>query len=415
MVRHSATLALDERLRARREAGEDVLHLGFGEAGLPVHPDVAARLAGASGHNAYGPVAGSVTARTAAAGYFARRGLPTEPDEVMLAPGSKALLFGLLSVLPGDVALPRPSWVSYAAQSALAGKNVLDVPVAEGSGGVPDPERLDEVLRAAEREGNAPGCLVLTIPDNPTGVVAERTLVARVCDVAARHRLTVLADEIYRDLSDAPDFPDPAWMLPERTIVTSGLSKSTALGGYRIGFARIPRTGHMEGARDDLVGLASEVWSGLAAPMQEVAAWVLGEPPEITEHVAASRALHRRVVDRVHGLFLEAGAHCRSPRAAFYLYPDLEPLRPALAARGVSTGRDLADHLLTEHGIGVLAGEEFGDTDRALRFRAATSLLYGSTTEQRWQALRSDDPCALPWISEALDRLRRALGALNHP
>lgn len=390
-----------------------MLHLGFGEAGLPVHPDVAARLADAAGHNSYGPVAGSVTARTAAAGYFTRRGLPTEPDEVLLAPGSKALLFGLLSILPGDVVLPRPSWVSYAAQAALAGKAVLDVPVAEGSGGVPDPERLDEVLRTAERNGSSPGCLVLTVPDNPTGVVAERTLVAHVCDVAARHRLTVLADEIYRDLADTPDFPDPAWLLPERTIVTSGLSKSMALGGYRIGFARIPRTGQLDGVRGDLLGLASEVWSGPATPVQEVAAWVLEEPPEIAEHIATSRALHRSVADRVREVFLEAGSHCRTPRAAFYLYPDLEPLRPALAAQGVGTGRELTEFLLTEHGIGVLAGAEFGDTDRALRFRAATGLLYGNTAEQRWQALRSDDPCALPWISDALERLRHALGELG--
>src|ERR1051326_4372542 len=115
----SPTLAGNERLQARRAAGQRVISLGFGEAGLPVLPVVAEVLAAAAGHNAYGAVAGSSAARAAAAGYFSRRGLPTHADQVVLAPGSKALLFATLAVLPGDVILPRPSWVSYAAPAAL--------------------------------------------------------------------------------------------------------------------------------------------------------------------------------------------------------------------------------------------------------------------------------------------------------
>ena len=85
-----------------------------------------------------GPVAGSPRARTAAAGWFDRRRLSTDPDQVVIAPGSKALLWALLAVLPGDVVLPQPSWVSYAAQAALAGKRVWGVPIAaDGPGGVP--------------------------------------------------------------------------------------------------------------------------------------------------------------------------------------------------------------------------------------------------------------------------------------
>ncbi|MGZ6708953.1 MAG: aminotransferase class I/II-fold pyridoxal phosphate-dependent enzyme, partial [Solirubrobacteraceae bacterium] len=123
----SPTLATNERVQARIAAGAPVLHLAFGEAGLPVLPSVADRLAAAAGANSYGPVAGSPAVREAVAGYFERRGLPTSADRILVAPGSKALLYALLAVLPGDVVLPRPSWVSYAAQAALAGKRVLDV------------------------------------------------------------------------------------------------------------------------------------------------------------------------------------------------------------------------------------------------------------------------------------------------
>ena len=265
-IRHSATLAVNERLQARRAAGEPVLHLAFGEAGLPVLPSLAAVLADSVRHNDYGPVAGIPAARAAAAGYFERRGLPTDPDQIVLAPGSKALLFALLAVLPGDVVLPVPSWVSYAAQAALVGKHVIGVPIPARAGGIPDPERLESALADARA-----GILILTVPDNPTGTLPTRDLLAEVCRIAERHGIVVVSDEIYRDLCRTPsDFHSPAEFLPDRTVITSGLSKSLALGGYRIGFTRVPT--ELRTAHTDLIGVASEVWSSLAGPMQRVAA-----------------------------------------------------------------------------------------------------------------------------------------------
>jgi aspartate aminotransferase len=96
----SPTLATNERVQARIAAGAPVLHLAFGEAGLPVLPSVAERLGAAAGANGYGPVAGSPAVREAVAGYFERRGLPTSADRVLVAPGSKALLYALLRCSP---------------------------------------------------------------------------------------------------------------------------------------------------------------------------------------------------------------------------------------------------------------------------------------------------------------------------
>ena len=79
----------------------------------------------------------------------------------------------------------------------------------------------------------------------------------------------------------------------------------------------------------------------------------------------------------------------------------------------MSTGAQLAELLLERHDVAVLPGEAFGDDPAALRFRMATSLLYGSTDEERWQALLADDPVALPWIAGALERLGEALRALR--
>ena len=411
LVRPSATLAADARVRRRIAAGAPVIHLAFGEAGLPVLPGLAEVLARGAADNGYGPVEGAVAARVAAAGYFARRGLPTQPEQVIFAPGSKALLFALLNVLPGDVLLPCPSWVSYAAQAELAGRRVWHVPIGE-AGGVPSPFALAETIATARAEGGRPGILVLTLPDNPTGTLASPALVREVAELAGANDLAVVSDEIYRDLAFEPGLRSPAEFLPERTFVTSGLSKSMALGGWRIGFLRLPvgRLGNRVGAA--VAGLASEVWSSLAAPMQHVAASVLAEPAEVRAHIEASRRLHRSVVSAVHGLLVAGGIECRPPAGAFYLYPDLEPLRPRLVRHGVAGADELAEFLLKRHDVAVLTATAFGDAPGALRFRLATSLLYGRTAEERWQALASDDPAALPWIAEPLGRLATVVGSL---
>jgi aspartate aminotransferase len=413
MVVHSATLQINEAMQARRGRGEPVVHLGFGEAGLPVLPEIAEALRRSAELNGYGPVTGSPPLRTSAAGYLTRRGLPTEAGQVLFAPGSKALLFALTTTLPGDVVLPAPSWVSYAAQAAMAGRRVVKVPVPEQAGGVPDPDLLEPALAAARADGAAPGILVLTLPDNPTGTVADPHTVQRVCDIAAEHGLVVVCDEIYRDLADRPEaVPRPAALRDDHVVVTTGLSKNLALGGWRIGFARVPATAWGEDLMQRLVGVASEVWSGLAAPMQEAAGFVLDDPAVVRDRVAASRRLHLAVSRAMHAVLTDAGARCRPPSAAFYLYPDLEPLREGFARHGAGTAAEAATLLLDRHGIGLLPGEAFGDDPEALRFRVATSLLYGQG-EQRLDALHSDDPAGLPWIATALDTVREALHRLT--
>ncbi len=162
----SATLAANETMDARRRRGEPVLPLGFGEAGLPAHQMLRAELARAAGFNSYGPVAGHAALREAAACYWARRGLPTDAGAVICGPGSKALLFGLMAAIGGDVAVTRPSWVSYAAQASLTGRAAHFVP---GWAGVPDAEQLACTVSAARAAGRRVRSVIVTLPDNPTG------------------------------------------------------------------------------------------------------------------------------------------------------------------------------------------------------------------------------------------------------
>src|SRR3984957_5720806 len=165
----SATLAANEILDSRRRRGQSVLPLAFGEAGLPVPPRLREELAAASGHGGYGPVAGLPALREAAAGYWTRRGLPTSPAAVVAGPGSKPLLFALLMAIGTDVAVPCPSWVSYAAQARLTGNRPHFVPAAPGEGGICDPDALDRTVTAAAAAGRPIRAVITTLPDNPTG------------------------------------------------------------------------------------------------------------------------------------------------------------------------------------------------------------------------------------------------------
>jgi aspartate aminotransferase len=412
----SATLAANEALAVRRRLGKPVLPLAFGEAGLPVAAVLRDALAAAAGRGGYGPVAGLPELRAAAAGYWDRRGLATGAGSVVCGPGSKPLLFGLLLAIGADVALPRPSWVSYAAQAGLTGTRAHYVPVPRGEGGICDPGQLELAVAAARAQGRRIGSVIVTLPDNPTGQVAARGTVRALCEVAARHDLIIISDEIYRDLihDAAAPVTSPATIAPERTVITTALSKSLALGGWRIGAARLPASELGIDLRDRLLGICSEIWSAPPVPIQHAAAYAFGEPAEITKRVARSRSLHATVARAAADVFAAAGLLVPAPHAAFYLYPDFEPWREHLRDRiGITTGSQLARHLLDRYGTGVLPASAFGEDERALRMRVATGLLYGDSDAQREAALGSDDPLSLPWISASLSQLRNVLADLG--
>src|SRR5204863_8537861 len=151
-----------------------------------------------------------------------------------------------------------------------------------------------------------------TLPDNPTGTQPAPAVVERVCAIAERHGLLIVADEIYRELTHDPArFRSPTEFVPDRAFVTGGLSKDVALGGWRIGFARMPDGPLGEQARSAVAGVAGAVWSALASPMQDVAAHVLAEPGDVRERVARSRGLHAAVAAAAHREVAAAGIACR--------------------------------------------------------------------------------------------------------
>ncbi|MFI6945105.1 pyridoxal phosphate-dependent aminotransferase [Streptomyces sp. NPDC050422] len=412
-MRMSPNLALNQLVAQRQAAGEPLVHLGFGESRLPAFAPLVERLAAGAHRNAYGPVAGSPGVRAAAAGYFGRRRLPTDPEQIVVAPGSKPLLMAINHAVPGDVLLPRPAWNTYAPQARLAGKHPIAVPIPEECGGVPDPDALRECLRAARTLGHDPRIMVLTLPDNPTGTLAPPAMIRELCAIAEEEGLLIVSDEIYRDVMHDPatDYLSPAEVAPGITVVATGLSKSLAVGGWRIGVARFPEGPWGERIRSGVLSVASEVWSTLAGPMQEVAEYAFDEPEEIRDRLRASARLHGAVARDVHRIVVGAGARCRPPTGAFYVYPDFEPVREELTKHEVHDSVSLARRML-DLGIVVLAGHLLGDEAGALRFKCATSMLYGENAEQQERALAAEDPLALPHVRSVLDRIEESFQQL---
>lgn len=411
----SPTLAISQEISRRRAQGLPVVALGFGEASIPVHPLLVERLALHATEGGYGPVAGTGDLLAAAAGYWSRRGIATQPGDVVAGPGSKSLLYAVFEALGGPVLLPRPSWVSYAAQNRILDQQVVMVPTSREGGGVPDPREVDRVAQSLQRRGSPAKAVLVTVPDNPTGTVATPEVVTQLCHVAERHNLVIVSDEIYLDLvhDDAQDVRTPSQVLPERTITTTGLSKSLAVGGWRIGVARFPATPALTRVRDRVTSVASELWSAPAHPVQLAAAWAFAEPEPLHTRTVASRRLHGRVARAVAAIFRDGGAQVDEPTGGFYIYPDFAPTNAELAAQGITSGSRLAEVLLDTHGIAALPGVAFGDHDDRLALRVATPMLYGTTDEQRLAALDADAPETLPWIGQSLEALRVALTALR--
>jgi aspartate aminotransferase len=403
-------------MAARLRRGQPVLPLAFGEAGLPVHPALRAALATSATCNSYGPVAGHPAMRAAAAGYWQRRGLPTEPGSVIGGPGSKALLFALMLAIGGDVAIPRPSWVSYAAHARLLGIRAHPVAVPAGEGGICDPAGLDAAISAADAAGRPIRSAIVTLPDNPTGRLPAPDTVRALCEVAEARGLIIICDEIYRDLIHDPATPvlSPAEVAPQRTVITTGLSKSLALGGWRIGVARMPDGPLGTRLRGALLGAASEIWSAPAAPIQHAAALAFSEPAEIRERISRSRILHATVARAMADACTDAGLLGPPPQAAFYLYPDFGPWRGYLQSRyGVSTSAGLARLLLQRFGAVTLPGTAFGDRPGTLTLRLATARIYGNSADQQEAALASTDPVTHPPIATALAGFKEILASLT--
>jgi aspartate aminotransferase len=340
------TLAKARRLEAE---GRQIVHLEIGEPDFATPDNIveAGISAMQNGYTHYTPASGIMEAREAVAG-FVTRTLKTEidPTEVVLVPGSKnVLMFTLLAcVEPGDeVILPDPGYPAYASLVNFIGAVPKTVTLREESGFRMDLDELASLVTPRTR------MLIINTPQNPTGGVLTAEDVSFVCDLANKHDLLVVSDEIYSQLVYGFHHVSPLSRpgMRERTVLMDGLSKSYAMTGWRLGYAVAPRA---LAAKLDQLMINS---SSCAAGFTQMAAIEALSAPD-SEHAVARMVKvfeHRRnvVVEAVNKI---PGMRCARPQGAFYAFPNIE---------GTGFGeRELADRLLNEAGVAVLPGTAFG-------------------------------------------------------
>ncbi|MET8677400.1 aminotransferase class I/II-fold pyridoxal phosphate-dependent enzyme [Streptomyces sp. NPDC004647] len=383
--------------------------------GLPVLPELAERLGAAAGAEPE-PAGGGTAVLEAACGYWSRRGLPTDSFHVAAAPGAQPLLLALLAATGGDVLLTRPCAPWYTPQARLLGRAAYHAPVPAECGGVPDPFALLETVRRVREEGGDPRVLLLSVADDPCGTVPPPELMHEACEAAIGEGLLIVSDETYRDTLHDPVSSvllSPAEMLPQHVVVIADLGAGLVPPGWPAGIARFPGTWHggelHAATLDALAGLRSV----LAGPVAAVVAHALTEPGPVAARVAAAARLHGRLAAAIHRTVTGAGALCRPPQAGSQLYADLDPLFPALAARGITDSVELEDHLSRRLGEPVPGGHRFGDGPDSLRVRLSTGLLLGPSDEQRLRTLTAPDPLELPHVEEALRLFGSAFAELN--
>ncbi|MDI4636002.1 MULTISPECIES: pyridoxal phosphate-dependent aminotransferase [Halomonadaceae] len=371
--RASDTLLINEQTRLREAGGERIVKFGFGQSPFPVFTPAVEALAAHAADKAYLPVQGLAEAREAVAAFHREvDGVDWQAEEMLLAPGSKLLLFALMKALPADaeVLIPDPAWVSYAPQARMCHLATRRVTCSFESRWQINAASLEAALSDRDEPSNRVRLLILNQPGNPTGLSLDHAEQAKLADVARHHDLLVLSDEIYGVLDHDGSHRAFARDYPEGTVTTTGLSKWCGAGGWRFGAMHVPAA-LGEALFSRLLGIASETWSSVASPVQQAACVAYQRTPALEAYINRQRQILTEVGQWAAQELDAAGIRTHAPDGGFYLYPDFEAHRQALAQRGITTGSELTQALLEECGVALLPGAAFGAPAERLTARLA--------------------------------------------
>jgi aspartate aminotransferase len=337
------------RAKLLEEQGAEIVHLEIGEPDFatPPHIVAAAEAAIEDGYTHYTPAGGIPEVREAVAAHYATRiGNDVQGGEVILTPGSKnILLFAMLALVEAgdEVIVPDPGYPIYASLVSFMGAKPVSLRLREESGFRFDAGELGSLVTDRTR------MIILNSPQNPTGGILHPEDLVAVAELAVKHDLWVVSDEIYSQIvyeGDAASIASIAGMR-ERTIIMDGLSKAYAMCGWRLGIGVAPV---------ELIKAMEKLMinsSSCATAFIQVATLAALESPDSDVSVQRMVEEYRRRRDVVvDGLNAIPGVHCHRPGGAFYVFPNVSEI-------GVDQ-KVLADALLAEAGVAVLPGTAFG-------------------------------------------------------
>ncbi len=360
------------RARALQAQGHDVISLSVGEPDFPTPPHIieAAYQAAKNGQTKYPPLSGTEALKSAAIEKSARdQKLALKPENILITNGGKQAIFNVIMALinNGDeVIIPAPAWAGYQQTVQFAGGMSVFVACAQSAGFVLQPEALEAAITPRTR------LLILNYPNNPSGAAITPAQLAAIAEILRRHlNIWVLSDDIYEHLlfdnlpyatlaAIAPDLAD-------RTITLTGVSKSYAMTGWRIGFCAGPAP--LIAACTIVQGTAT---SGVSTIGQAAAAAALTGPQDFLPERAAAYQRRRDLV--VAALNAIPGISCHKPQGAFYVFPGIAGLigKTTPAGKRIASDADFATALLDEAFVAVVQGAAFAASPH-IRISTATS------------------------------------------
>lgn len=349
------------RAKALEAQGRAILHFEIGEPDFdtPTHIKEAAIQAIQDGYTHYGPTPGLPVLRQAIAEVVSQsRGLPVAPEEVIVTPGAKPIMFFTLLALAqaGDeVIYPNPSFPIYESMINFVGAKPVPIPLLEANGFSFDMDCFEDSLSPRTK------LIILNSPGNPTGGVLPMADLQRIAAAALERNIMVLSDEIYGGMQYEGK-PASIASLPgmkDLTIILDGFSKLYAMTGWRLGYAVAKHA-----VIEQFTKLMANSASCTASFVQIAGVAALRGPQEPSQHMVAEFRRRRQLI--VAGLNGIQRLHCAMPAGAFYIFPNIQMLQRSSA--------EIAARLLNEAGVACLAGTAFGSYGEGyLRFSYASS------------------------------------------
>jgi len=373
------------KARELEAQGRDVVHLEVGEPDFdtPAHIIEAACHALQSGATHYGPSAGLPELRQAVADDVSKsRGIKVNPKQVVVVPGGKPIMFFTLLALagPGDeVIYPNPGFPIYESMIHFVGAKAVPLPLAEEKEFCSNIEELRGKITPRTK------LIIINSPHNPCGSVLCREDLEAIAELAIKHDITVLADEIYGRILYEGEFVSITQFpgMQERTIILDGFSKTYAMTGWRLGYGVMT-----EALAEQMTKLMSNSNSCTATFTQLAGVAALKGPQEESYKMVAAFKERRDLI--VNGLNSIPGIHCVMPKGAFYVFPNVKEV----IKRGrFANSKALADHLLGEAGVALMSGTAFGQ--------------YGEGY------LRLSYANSIPNLKKALERISEAVAKLG--
>jgi len=404
----SATLAINEASREMAATGREVYRLGLGQSPFPVPEVVTQALRDHAHEKDYLPVKGLRPLRESVANYHRRaEGIEVDAENILIGPGSKELMFIVQLTYYGDLVIPTPSWVSYAPQAHIIGRQIRWVPTRAENDWRLMPEELDRVCRT---DPTRPRIIILNYPSNPTGDTYTLDELKELAAVARKYRVVLLSDEIYGELQHDGEHVSIARYYPEGTIISSGLSKWCGAGGWRLGTFCFPSS--LRWLQDAMAVVASETFTSTSAPIQFAAIRAFDGGPEIEQYLTQCRAILRLLGRDLWTRLRDCGVSVTPPSGGFYLFPDFSPLRDKLAERGIHDSETLCRRLLEESGVALLPGNAFGRPPEELSTRLAYVDFDGEAALKAAPALLNGELSSEDFLDRHCARMRQSISAI---